>query len=377
MLHAMLDQGLLACPTCRGVVQGVFHDAPLALAEVLEERGGRLWQAFLVCSGCGTRYPVIDGVPVVMKDVAGWLRQQERSALWREDLSPALSGWLRAAWSDHDDPNWKRELLATYARGLAPADQVDDDDAFPAALRAQRLATRDFLRRRQRALIESSNASPLVLDMGAGVGIEALDMVGAGAQVVALEREFGPLRLLSQLLLEGHASVPRWRHGGMDYLPARVELSSGLDPSRLLPIAADALEPPFRGGIFALVTAYNLLDNVTDPIVLLRQAHGLLGATGALALSSPYDWNARCTPLALRLGASIRVAQEQEPDPARALRDLLVGRFPALTPGLRFEIEHETERMPWLLQRHERSWHVFLTHYVEARRVDAGSEPGA
>lgn len=369
MLRAMLDQGLLACPACRGVVDGAFRDAPLALAAALEERDGRLWQGFLVCTGCAARYPVLDGVVVILKDVAGWLRQQERSALWRDDLDPGLASWLRAAWAEHEDPNWKRELLATYARGLAPSSDTGVEEPFPAALRAQRDSSRAFLRERQRALLAAAGDDPLVLDLGAGVGVEALDMAATGGRVVALEREFGPLRVLSQLLLTGLAEVPLWRYGGADFLPSRVSLPAGVDPAHVLPMAADALDPPFRGGAFGLVTAYNVLDNVADPIVLLRQAHALLHPGGALVLSSPYDWTARCTPLALRLGASIRVGQEREPDPAQALRDLLAGRFPALAPGLAFELEREEPRLPWLLERHRRSWHVFLTHYVEARKA--------
>jgi SAM-dependent methyltransferase len=368
MLRTMLDQGLLACPTCRAVVEGVFRDAPLELAVVHEERGGRLWQAFLACTGCGTRYPVLDGVPVILKDVAGWLKAQERSVLWRDDLAPPLEGWLRASWSDHEDPNWKRELLATYARGFALVESQAEGEAFPAALREQQAATRAFVRERQRALVQAAGPDPLALDLGAGVGVDALALAQAGARALALEREFGPLRLLSRLLLEGYATVPRWRHGGTDFLPSRVELPAGVDPARVLPLAADATDPPFRGRRFDLVTAYNLLDNVADPLLLLRQAHAILREGGRLVASSPYDWSSRCTPLALRLGASIRVGRDQEPDPAQALRDLLAGRFPVLAPGLAFELERDEERLPWLLQRHERSWHVFLCHYVEGRK---------
>jgi SAM-dependent methyltransferase len=365
MLRALLDRGLLACPTCRGVREGVFHDAPLVLAAVAEERGGRVWQGFLACSGCGARYPVVDGVAAIMKDVAGWIREQERSLLWRDDLDSGLEAWLRAAWTEDQDPNWRRELLATYARDLAPLDDVEQP--FPAMLVEQQRHTRAFLRQRQRALIARAGADPLVLELGAGVGAQASSMASLGARVVALDRELGPLRLLSTLLLEGRATAPRWRHGGADFVPVELTLPQGVDPDRLLPLAADATDPPFRAGRFPLIAAYNLLDNVADPVLLLRQAHGMLAPGGALVLSSPYDWSGRVTPLALRLGASIRVGAEDEPDPAAALRDLLRGALPALAPGLTLQLEHEAE-LPWLLQRHDRSWHLFQSHYVEARR---------
>jgi uncharacterized protein YbaR (Trm112 family)/SAM-dependent methyltransferase len=367
MLSSLLDQGLLACPACRRVEAGVFHDAPLVLASVAEERGGRIWQGMLACAGCGSRYPVVDGVPVVMKDVAGWVRAQERSLLWRDDLEPGLEGWLRAAWPEHEDPNWKRELLATYARDLAPLE--DGGAPFPAALAQQQAASRSFLRERQRALIEAAGADPLAVELGAGVGAQALAMAWLGARVVAVDREFGPLRVLSHLLLEGRVTVPRWRHGGTDFVSKELELPTGVLPGRVLPIAADATDPPFRGGVAGLVAAYNLLDNVADPLLLLRQAHALLAPGGALVLSSPYDWSGRVTPIALRLGASIRSRAEAEPDPAQALRDLLEGRLPALAPGLTLNIEHEERELPWLLQRHRRSWHLFLCHYLEARRA--------
>ena len=366
MLSSLLEQGLLACPACRRVEAGVFRDAPLAMVSVAESRGGRPWQGQLACTGCGSRYPIVDGVPVILKDVAGWVRDQERSLMWRDDLDPGLEGWLRASWTEHQDPNWKRELLATYARDLAPVG--GGDGVFPSSLQDQQRATRSFLLERQRERLAAVGPDALAVDLGAGVGAQALAMAGLGARSIALEREFGPLRLLSRLLTEGRVTVPRWRHGGSDFLSVALELPANVDPQRVLPIAADALDPPFRGGRLPLVTAYNLLDNVGDPVVLLRQAHALLSPGGALVLASPYDWTDRCTPIALRLGASIRVGADDEPDPAQALRDLLVGRLPALAPGVSMEILHERQELPWLLQRHGRSWHLFLSHYVEAVR---------
>jgi len=364
MLRALLQREVLVCPTCRRLEAGALVDRPLVLGEVHAEAAGRPWQGMLCCPGCGTRYPIVDGVPVVLRDVAGWIRAQERSLLWRDDLAPGLASWLQAAWPDHEDPGWKRELLATYTRDL---DEIPPGGVgLPAALAEAGRGAREFLAARRVALVAEVEPGALAVDLGAGVGVPALHFAQIGLHAVALEREFGPLRLLSRLLRDGRARVPRMGCCGGDFSEVELALPPGTNPSRVLPLAADALDPPFRARTFAVVTAYNLLDNVENPPLLLQQAGALLAPGGHLAVSSPYDWTSRVTPLGLRLGAAIHLGPE--PDPAQALRDLLAGRLPGLAPGLALTLGREEPRLPWLLQRHDRSWHLFFTHYLEARR---------
>ncbi|MFH1463586.1 MAG: methyltransferase domain-containing protein [Pseudomonadota bacterium] len=365
MLRSLLHREVLVCPTCRRLEAGALVDHPLVLAEVYGEAAGRPWQGMLACPGCGTRYPIVDGVPVVMRDVGGWIRAQERSLMWRDDLAFGLEGWLRAAWPDHEDPGWKRELLATYARDLDEVAQADG--GLPAALAEAQRGSRSFLATRREALAAGVEPGALAVDLGAGVGVAALHFARLGLHAVALEREFGPLRLLSRLLRDGRARVPRMGLFGSDYGEVELSLPPGTDPNRVLPLAADALDPPFRARAFAAATAYNLLDNVENPPLLLQQAGALLRPGGRLAVCSPYDWTSRVTPVALRLGTAIHLGSA--PDPAQALRDLLAGRLPHLAPGLALALEHEEPRLPWLLQRHDRSWHVFFSHYLEARRA--------
>lgn len=351
VLSALLENDLLICPGCRGMREGVFHHAPLRLDAVLRERNGRIQQGFLRCTGCATRYPVLDGVAVIFRDMATAMRAQERAAMWRDDLEPELERWLRGAWTDEEDPNWHRQMLAIYARSLDPSEPPS-----PALLRYEE---------RRRALL-APLSDPLVLDAGCGVGASSLSAAALGARVLAMDSDLGALRALSRLLSEGRIRLPRWRHGGGDFITTEVELPSGVDPSRLVLVAADALDPPIRARTFDRVLAYHLLDNVARPVQLLRQLHAGLRPDGILAMASPYDWSPRATPVAERLGEHIRAGES--PDPAEALRALLRGDLPALAPEPSMEILLDEAGLEWTLQRHDRSAHRYFVHYVEAAR---------
>lgn len=349
MLTELLSQGMLSCPACRGWRDGQFVNAPLALDEVFEARPGGVRQGLIRCTGCGVRHPILDGVAVILRDTGAWLRQQERAAMWRADLAPSLERWLRGAWGEEEDPNWHRQMLSIYGRRLAGA-RSEAERHYEVRL----------------PLLVESRPRPLALDAGCGVGQATLALLGLGASVVAVDLDMGALRALSRLLHEGEVSLPRWRHGGGDFVTETVRLQAEVDPSRVALIAADLLDPPLVAGSFDLALSYHLLDNVADPVKLVRQLHASLKPGGALALATPYDWSPRATPIAARLGESIRAGDS--PDPADALRALLRGELPSLAPELRMAVAHEALSLAWELDRHERSTHVYRCHYVEALR---------
>ena len=348
------------------MVAGRYVDHPLVLGDVyaLDVRGEVL-HGFLRCGGCGVRYPIVDGVAVIMRDVPGWLRQQERPVLGRDDLPGELQSWLFRAWDDDQDPNWRRQMIAIYGCDLA----ADGDVGLPDWLADARARGKAVLRERRAVIVAGLGPDPWVLDAGTAVGASAADLAGLGARVLAMDHDFGPLRLLAALRRDGSVEVPRWRYGGNDYVTRVLTSPAGLD--RVLPIAADATDPPLRRERMAAVTAYNVMDNVANPVLLLRQLHGVLAPGGVLAVSSPYDFVSRVTPPANRFGETLRQASSSNRDPAAALIDLLAGRLLFAAPELQMEILFQDLDVPWVLPRFDRSAHVFRCHYVEARRPAA------
>ena len=366
MLRTLLEAGQLTCPACRAVRDGVVHNAPLALDVVHAEAARRVEQGLLRCTSCAARYPVIDGVAAIFADTGAWLRQQERPAMWRDDLDPALDRWLRGAWADDQDPNWHRQMLAVYAAELA-AD--DPDDALTAAVAHLRDRGRAFRAARLDALIAPG---AMALDAGCAVGAAALDMASRGASVLAIDHDMGALRLLSRLLRDGEATAPAWRHGGGDYVSRTLRLPEGVDPARVAVVAADLLAPPFAARSFDVAVAWHVLDNVANPVTLVRQLHAALRPGGTLSVASPFDWYPACTDRPHRLGEG-----DGGGDPAASLQALLTGGLSGLAPELAMRITQEEPALPWVLLRHRRSAHVFLDHYVEAVRPpsDPGGDP--
>jgi uncharacterized protein YbaR (Trm112 family) len=65
----VLESLALICPTCR-------HAEPLRIGSCIKEEAGYFIEGFLDCTNpaCHRRYPVIAGVPVILKDMAAWWR---------------------------------------------------------------------------------------------------------------------------------------------------------------------------------------------------------------------------------------------------------------------------------------------------------------
>lgn len=360
-LQRALAAGLLRCPTCG---PGTADPARLGLSEVYSEEAGAPLHGFLACPACPARYPLVDGVVVLSSDVAGDLRREARPLWSREDLPGPLASYLHQAYSDEEDPNWRRQMLAVYGRDLPGEPAPRAEGPLSDALHVAAAETRAAIRDRIDALALATPPEAWALDLGCGVGWSSLALAER-LPVVALDRDLGVLRILGQLLRRGESEVPAWRHGGADFVPRRV--SCERPPQPVVLVLGDALQPPFPAGAFHLLAALNLLDNVSAPLKLLQLASQLLASEGRLLLSSPYEWSSRATPPEARLGESIR--EGDSPDPAAALRALLAAPRPEL--GLALQLEREVEDLPWVLERHKRSVHVYWCHLVEARRVAA------
>lgn len=226
----------------------------------------------LRCSGCGALHPVVDGVPVVLRDLGRWLESEAVTLLARRDLSEAVMAELRA----HGPEPLRRDahLAGVYGR---PEDSPLRD------------AVREAL----------AHCDGPVLDMGSGCTPWGVD------GVVGLDLNFELARRYPGQAVVADAADPPFLAGAFRAVMLVNLLDSCLDP-RVVLAQADALLAP--GGRLVISTAYAWQDGVTPPAArftpeaLLDALEGRSALVGyplryaLLDVRDPVTWRLRLSP---------------------------------------------------------------------------------
>lgn len=207
---------VLVCPACRRVDGGDLHVRTLTSAEGAVE-----------CA-CGARYPVVDGVPIVVRDVDAWLAGEGAEALRRHDLPAPLARRLALASG------------GALARNASLLEVYSGSREGP-------------LQEWLRAVVGALPGR--VLELGAGLG--ACDRV----DVVALDHNLGLLRHHPGQRVCADAADPPFLPGAFDAVVLPNLLDSCAEPGLVL-AQADALLRP--GGRLVVTCAYAFQEAITS-----------------------------------------------------------------------------------------------------------------
>jgi len=273
----------------------------------------------LRCRGCAQHYPVIDGIPVLLRDLS------QADAL---GLSLPL-----------DDPDALAALAAAGPDGAPLPHLVEQLSSYLPSWEVGYEAIALKLRGRPRVA--------LALELGCGVGRGLFELSRGADAVVGLDRSGAFLRA-ARVLLSGAELPYARRMAGRAYARGVARAPAAAEGVQL--VCGDALDPPFAPGQFERVAALNLLDAVRSPRALLHHIHQLAAPSGEILLASPYAWRDDVVDSAERLAGA---------DPAAVLRDEV--------RALGWTIEEEAD-LPWTLRRDARALSVYQVHFLRARR---------
>lgn len=344
----------LVCPLCRGTYNGAFRYWSL-----------RVQPGLLRCTNptCVGRYAT-EPFPIVLREPGAVV---DRLLDLPDPLSlSALAMQLQSLPEDSlllDILSRRSTYLWSHFHDLLPETyRPDFVHPAPFAIRALALLDQIELHPRMRVLVAGCSVGREALEMAYRLG-KVMEESGAasaevGRPVVAADIDPAVLRVLMTLQAEGRtrvmlrASVDGWHSPDELMLPEGLRRWSGL----VQPLCCDLLDPPFAAEDFDLIIGLNVLDNVTDPLLLLGQFNALLKPGGHLLLATPFAWRADITPRANRPAAAVRHARRTEQE---LLQEILTGRV-KLSADFKFTATAMIPRSLWSLRIHDTHYQSFM-----------------
>ena len=367
MHTAALEQIPLCCPACLKEGPAGIHQKPLKLSKVLCRDRDHILEGFLECADpqCKRIYPIIEGIPVLLKDLPKWWYSFKIGLQPEWGRSSEIRSFLMKL-----DP--KEEKSLQMQSRLSATIESHYNTCESGALPAAGLPCQETLWDRIEGILPlDGGRCRLSLDLGCAVGKLTEKMSRISDVAVGIDTCFDSLAFAERLHRNGRATWNR-RISGIRY---EKKTMTAKPRENVCFIAADALNPPFPAKTFHLVAGLNLLDSIRLPLVLLGQMDALLNEKGILLLSSPYEWRPDiCDP-------SEWLEWEEKEAPA-VVRGLLEGELRPDT-GFHYKILREENRIPWFLRNHDRYWSLFFVHLIMAekqhhsiRRIDRnGKKP--
>jgi SAM-dependent methyltransferase/uncharacterized protein YbaR (Trm112 family) len=343
------------CPTCRALGR---EPAPLALGTVAREDGADVIEGVLICTErlCRREHPIVDGIPVVVADLASWASHQLPAVLRRDDLTEFTESLLGDAAGPGSDLDRERMNVSGYARGhwgdLDPEAPATGADAFATLVESAL------------AMLEGPPAGAW-LDAGCATGRGTLELARAtGELAVGADLSFAMLRVAERVRREGRA-VFALRRAGLVY--DRREIAVGDVPAERMSFwCCDAAALPFADGAFAGALSLNLLDCVHSPLGHLLELGRTLAPGAAALLGTPYDWSPAATPVEAWIGGHSQRG-EAHGSPEAELRRIL---SPDAAAGVdtHLTIAEERDRVPWRVYANERSATEYAVHLLRLLR---------
>ena len=305
----------LICPACP------VAQAPLELV-VRDARLNDVWDGELNCTTCGNRYPIQQGVAVLLPSKMFSILDDKGGY----NTPGMLSAYLWSHFCDLVDDPGATDAYRHWMAHLQPS----DGDALDVGCAVGRLSF-ELARTHSRV-----------------VGIDISMPFSRKAREILLNR-----RLDFKLIVEGHVTETR-----------RFDFDEQWDFDHIDFIVADALALPFRQHEFSTVAAINILEKVPDPIKHLMEVNRMLARNrSSFLFSDPFSWDETSSPKERWLGGN-----GNDRYCARGidtLRQMFAGEHGVFDPPLAIE---GCGDINWKIRKTENLWEHITSQFLVGRR---------
>ncbi len=306
---------LLICPNC------LPRQEPLSL-DVQESRGDDVIHGEFRCESCGMKYPVKNGIAVLLPEVSPSVFDGTNGY----NSKGMLSAYLWSHFSDLLQDPGATDAYKKWASLLRPSDG-------------------------------------LALDIGCSVGRLSFEMSKFHRNVVGVDTSFSFIESARRLLLEKNVNFDMTIEG---MITERKEcgLNGDWRYDRVEFIVADALALPFPGSNFNTVCSVNILEKVPNPAGHLMEVNRVLTETaGRFIFSDPFSWDENVSHPDSWIGGS-----NDGPNPGRgaaAMYRLMTSDKNLFNPPL--EIVEEGN-VSWKIRKTENLWEHITSQFLVGTR---------
>jgi len=340
----------LCCPVCGSKVD-------IGSCIKVDESGPQtdLLEGMLHCVTGNSRFPVIDGVAIIVDNLTKYFSERENilpdivAATQSDEMRAFLAEvfaeveTLEQSYYERSDV-WPAYVWAHYSNvettGIG-SDEVFDNDEISAELSARSLT------QTIESFLEDSTGE-LGLDIGCATGGNTHTMASAVKFAVGCDRSYTMVHTARNIRDCG---------GTFEYeAPLEGDLTERRQVSVDIPapgqtefIVADAAEIPFRNGTADVVISMNLIDELPDPQGHIENADDVLSPGGRFIICDPYIWGGISKPEEWIGGTETEEGIERSTDALRTI----------MTDELGHELVKSDDSVPWILKHSPRRYDLW------------------
>lgn len=329
-----------------------------------------LKEGYLKCKACGSRFPIFFGIPVLVSNVAKYLRDNFYVAL---ELSKEYGKINKGLVADslllakQAKPKDKKELFEhTKAQYAMITEAIFENsylinyyDSFVRLAKSNE-PLYDFLNKYKDknphlALDKflssySKNKGALALEIGCNAGGFLRQLSKNANFAFGLDSSFAHLFFASCLLKGIPKRISQYRV----IVEADIKRKRTLKVNtvnNLALVVGEADNLPFKDSLFSIVSSCNMIDIVDNPIGLLKEKIRVLKKNGLLLSSDPYQFlSGNKKELKIKKGQT----------PWQRIEEILKPKI---------KILEEQDNIPWITRSYQRNYSIYYNHSFCGRKT--------